>query len=30
MPRADVAAFMLSELERPSFSARTPLVGAAA
>ena len=30
MPRADVAAFMLAELERPSFSARTPLIGAKA
>lgn len=30
MPRADVAAFMLSELERPAFTARTPLIGARA
>lgn len=28
MPRADVAAFMLAELEKTSFSARTPLIGA--
>jgi putative NADH-flavin reductase len=30
MPRADVAAFMLAELAQPSFSARTPLIGARA
>jgi len=30
MPRADVAAFMLAELERSGFSARTPLIGAKA
>jgi len=27
MPRADVAAFILAELERLCFSARTPLIG---
>ena len=26
IPRADVAAFMLSELERPAFSSRTPMI----
>jgi putative NADH-flavin reductase len=28
IPRADVAAFMLSELERPQFSERTPMIAA--
>jgi uncharacterized protein YbjT (DUF2867 family) len=29
IPRADVAAFMLAELERPHFTARTPMIAAA-
>ena len=28
IPRADVAAFMLAELERPQFTQRTPIIGA--
>jgi uncharacterized protein YbjT (DUF2867 family) len=28
IPRADVAAFMLSELERPEFTARSPMIAA--
>jgi hypothetical protein len=28
IPREDVAAFMLSEIEAPQFSARTPIIAA--